>query len=85
MFNFRGVILGDYVLDPNSNPDCTRNTCAPKRIAKKIEKFIKHEQFSKKNNTDPLQYQNDIALIKLQHPVPLHNENPTISISSPGK
>ena len=69
--NFREVVLGDYVLDPNSDPDCTKNACAPKRIVKKIAKIIKHEQFSRKSNG---KYQNDIALIRLQEPIPLHNE-----------
>jgi len=77
------VILGDYVLDPNSDPDCTRNACAPKRLTKKIQKIIKHDQFAEKPGTNPQQYKNNIALIKLQDPAPLHNENPTISISSP--
>ena len=77
------MILGDYVLDPNSDPDCTRNACAPKRLTKKIQKIIKHDQFAEKPGTNPKQYRNNIALIKLQDPVPLLNENPTISISSP--
>ena len=72
------MILGDYVLDPNSDPDCTRNACAPKRLTKKIQKIIKHDQFAEKPGTNPKQYRNNIALIKLQDPVPLHNENPTI-------
>ena len=70
--------LGEYVMGENSDPDCTqRRVCAPKKITRKIDKIIIHEGFSAS------QRENDIALIRLEKPVPLHTESPTKSISSP--
>jgi len=69
------VILGDYVI--GTNPDCTRNTCAPSTVSRKVGKIIIHGQYSQSDK------KNDIALIRLEESIPLHNENPTVSIASP--
>ena len=53
---YREVILGDYVI--GTNPDCTRNTCAPRTVTRKVGKIIIHGQYSQSNK------KNDIALIR---------------------
>ena len=54
--SYREVILGDYVI--GTNPDCTRNTCAPSTVSRKVGKIIIHGQYSQSDK------KNDIALIR---------------------
>ena len=69
-------MLGEHVV--GRDPDCIRvngkKTCAPPKITRKVAKTIIHENY-KKNPPFP----NDIALIRLDEAVPLHQENPAIS------
>ena len=79
-FIFREVVLGEYIV--GRNPDCITiningkrtRTCAPSKITRKVAKTIIHEDYK----TEP-PFPNDIALIRLDEAVPLHQENPTIS------
>ena len=76
------MILGDH--DVRQDPDpkgCTTN-CFPRRIARKANKKIVHENYDR--NT----FKNDIALIRLDKPVPLYynankNESGVIPVCIP--
>ena len=69
-------MLGEYIV--GRDPDCIRvngkKTCAPPKISRKVAKTIVHEDYK----TNP-PFPNDIALIRLDEAVPLHQENPAIS------
>jgi hypothetical protein len=72
---FREVVLGEYQV--GRDPDCTgsrRQSCAPPKITRKVAKTIIHENYKK-----IAPFPNDIALIRLDQAVPLHQENPKIS------
>ena len=76
---FREVVLGE--LNVKTDPDCKLNDgtkCAPRKITRKItskDQIILHENYI--SGIDILK--NDIALIKLNEPVTLNDENATIS------
>ena len=71
-------MLGEYQV--GRDPDCTTNTrtrrqsCAPPKITRKVVKTIIHEDYKK-----VAPFPNDIALIRLDEAVPLHQENPKFS------
>ena len=72
---FREVVLGEYQV--GRDPDCTgirRQSCAPPKITRKVAKTIIHEDYKK-----VAPFPNDIALIRLDEAVPLHQENPKFS------
>ena len=72
---FREVVLGEYQV--GRDPDCTgirRQSCAPPKITRKVAKTIIHEGYK-----EIAPFPNDIALIRLDQAVPLHQENPKIS------
>ena len=77
---FREVVLGEYIV--GIDPDCPflngKRTCAPPKITRKVAKTIVHEDY--KPN---LPFPNDIALIRFDKAVPLHQENPTTSYVIP--
>jgi len=75
------VVLGEHVV--GKDPDCNRRntTCNPPVIRRKIDPqrdIIVHANYSKDDG-----YKHDIALIRLNDPVPLFQENPTISAANP--
>ena len=73
-------MLGELRLD--TDPDCTSDSrsgagrsCAPKKITREIktdDQIIVHENYVPGSQTQA----NDIALIRLNEPVPLYNDNP---------
>ena len=75
----REVVLGELTL--KTNPDCKKDDltkCAPRKITRKItskDQIILHENYI--HGIDILK--NDIALIKLNEPVTLYDEDPTNS------
>ena len=77
--NHREVVFGEHTV--GEDPDCNqRGNCANKKITRNItdpstQIFI-HENFSQKRNKE---YKKDIALIRLNEPVPLYSEDPAIS------
>ena len=72
-------MLGDHIL--RKDPDCQKNKfgdlCNPRKITKYVDKTIIHENYNPNNKT------NNIALIRLDERVPLHNEDPVHSIVAP--
>ena len=68
----------------DTDPDCTRNTkiCAPPKMVFNItsrDQIIIHEDYDPLSKTQT----NDIALIRLNKPVLLYNEDPKMSLVSP--
>ena len=58
----------------STDPDCNRKkNCAPKKITRTPKEIIIHENYGFKEGTGL--YQNDIALIRLNEPVPLSSED----------
>ena len=72
---FSEIVLGEHQI--STNPDCSNGNCNARVISRKVGKIIKHE------NYDPAKIKNDIALIRLDRPVPLYNENPKKSAAMP--
>ena len=68
-----------------TDPDCPRKKpgssgqCFPKKITRKVEKSIIHEDY-KTINGGPI---NDIALLRLAEPVPFYSTDPTLSGAEP--
>ena len=64
-------MLGEH--DTRTDPDCPKESqgtsCAPKKIIRKIAEVIKHENFGGNVNAPD----NDIALVRLNEPVPLYS------------
>ena len=77
---FREVVLGEYIV--GRDPDCPfingKRTCAASKITRKIAKTIIHEDYQ----TAP-PFPNDIALIRFDKAVPLHQESPMTSYVIP--
>ena len=76
LFNFREVVLGEHTL--GTDPDCEETDtgvqfCAPKTIKRKVAKSILHEDWN------PKTIENDIALLRLDQPVPLFSDDPKLS------
>jgi len=73
----REVILGEHTL--GTDPDCSDDdkNCSPKVIKRRVSKHIIHEDWNAAN------VENDIALLRLDQPVPLFNENPDESAVMP--
>ena len=76
LFNFREVVLGEHTL--GTDPDCEETDtgvsfCAPKIIKRKVAKSILHEDWN------PKTIENDIALLRLDQPVPLYSDDPKLS------
>ena len=76
LFNFREVVLGEHTL--GTDPDCEETKegvkfCAPNIIKRKVAKSILHEDWN------PKTIENDIALLRLDQPVPLYSEDPKLS------
>ena len=75
LFNFREVVLGEHTL--GTDPDCEESDglsfCAPKIIKRKVAKSILHEDWN------PKTIENDIALLRLDQPVPLYSDDPKLS------
>ena len=71
-FDFREVVLGEH--DVRQDPDpkgCEGDKCFPKKIVKKVSRIIKHKDYAgREPNTV-----NDIALIRLDEPVLLYQED----------
>ena len=77
--NYSEVVLGEN--DTTKNPDCTGGpikACAPVKITRKIAEVNKHENYTRGS-----QPKNDIALIRLDEPVPLFTEDPSKSLVLP--
>ena len=78
--HFREVELGEHKV--GINPDCSdQGFCAPEKITRCItnpeKQIIVHEGFNKRTGA------NDIALIRLNEPVPLFTEDPLHSSAEP--
>ena len=78
------VVLGEHTV--GTDPDCARKkgpggggNCFPNVITRNVEKIIIHEDY-KTEDGSPV---NDIALIRLDEPVLLYSEDPTLSEASP--
>jgi len=72
------VVLGELRID--TDPDCTNNgrSCAPRKITREIktdDQIIVHENYQPGSQTQV----NDIALIRLNEPVPLYDDDPKSS------
>ena len=70
--------MGEHTV--GRDPDCQgegNKECAPPLIKRKIAKTIPHENYIEKPST-----KNDIALIRLEKPVPLFIEDPSTSYAS---
>ncbi|CAB4060982.1 unnamed protein product [Lepeophtheirus salmonis] len=65
----RDIVLGDH--DVISDPDCTDKACAPKVQRFKAANVIVHEKWDRRKFTEG----NDIALIRLDKPAILANED----------
>ena len=79
---FSEVVLGEHVV--GTDPDCSRKTptfCNPKKITRIVD--IKKDVIVHENYATPKRYSNDIALIRINEAIPLHEEDPTISAVSP--
>ena len=85
---FREVVLGEHNIV--TNPDCgfpkcdcsVQGACAAPKITRKItspDQITVHEDF----NYGQTPLKNDIALIRLNEPVPIFKDNPAESIASP--
>ena len=79
-FLFSIIVLGDHKV--GENPDCQvfshasqKHHCAAPNIKKKITKTTVHENY----NPDDKISKYDIALIRLDSPIPLHSEDPKYS------
>ena len=79
-YHFRVIVLGDHKV--GENPDCealSRRShklhCVAPRIKKKIAKTIIHEKHNSDQKTSPF----DIALIRVDEPIPLYTEGPHLS------
>ena len=77
LFILREVVLGEHLVgrDPDSWYIDGKESYFPPKITRKIAKTIIHEDYS--TTTTP--FPNDIALIRLDEAVPLHQENPKFS------
>ena len=85
----REVVLGDHNIntDPDCNLsggrkkcDCSKHQCAPPKITRNItskDQIIVHEDY------DPIKVRNDIALVRLNEPVPLFKDDPQKSSAIP--
>ena len=85
----REVVFGEHNIV--TNPDCgfpkkcdcsVQGTCAAPKITRKItspDQITVHEDF----NYGQTPLKNDIALIRLNEPVPIFKDNPAESIASP--
>ena len=65
----------------NKDPDCYRSLCDPSVFRRNIDStrdIIVHEGYDEKQS-----YKHDIALIRINDPVPLFQENPQISAANP--
>ena len=79
-YHCREIVLGDHKV--GENPDCEAVSgrsrklhCVAPIIKKKIAKSIIHEKYSSDQKTSPY----DVALIRLDEPIPLHSEGPRFS------
>ena len=77
---FSHIIVGEHVL--GVDPDCTKvggfaKLCNPNKIKVNIANVTIHEDY------DPINNANDIALIRLDTLVPLHNEDASKSVIAP--
>ena len=79
-YHCREIILGDHKV--GENPDCEavglrghKLHCVAPTIKKNIAKSIIHEKYSSDQKTSPY----DVALIRLDEPVPLYTEDPRLS------
>ena len=68
-------MLGELRID--TDPDCTNNgrSCAPRKITREIktdDQIIVHENYQPGSQTQA----NDIALIRLNEPVTLYDDDP---------
>ena len=68
--------MGEHTL--GTDPDCEETQagakfCAPKIIKRKVAKSILHEDWN------PKTIENDIALLRLDQPVPLYSDDPKLS------
>ena len=75
LFCYREVVLGELRID--TDPDCTNDgrSCAPRKITREIktdDQIIVHENYQPGSQTQA----NDIALIRLNEPVPLYDDDP---------
>ena len=71
--------MGEHTLGKDmecvTSSETQETTCTTTVIKRQVEKMIIHEDFT--NST------NDIALIRLTEPIPLHSEDPNLSSVMP--
>ena len=79
-YHCREIVLGEHKI--GENPDCEAVSgrshklhCVAPIIRKKIAKSIIHEKYSSDQKTSPY----DVALIRLDEPIPLYTEGPRFS------
>ena len=75
-YHFSEVVLGEHTL--GTDPDCQdgeTNCDYPKIIKRKVTKQIIHEEWNAAN------VENDIALLRLDAPVPLYDDQDGAAVS----
>ena len=72
---FREIVFGEHTV--GTDPDCINGgLCSAKKITRKPDQIIIHEDYLYYGSTDGFYNLNDIALIRLNEPVPLYSEDP---------
>lgn len=70
------IVLGEH--NVKTDPDC--EDC-PGKITRKVGKITVHENYLNSEEVSAESYRNDIALIRLDEPVPLYSDAPEESIA----
>ena len=82
LYLYSEVVFGEHTL--GKEMDCVTSTdkqetvCTTTVIKRQVDKIIIHEDFNQDISNG-----NDIALIRLADPIPLHSENSTLSSVMP--
>ena len=72
---FREIVFGEHTV--GTDPDCINGgLCSAKKITRKPDQIIIHEDYLYYGSTDGFYNLNDIALIRLNESVPLYSEDP---------
>ena len=69
-FFFSELILGETKV--GSDPDCSGGNCLAPIIKRSVSKIVVHEDFE----TGQVKPKHDIALIRVNEPIPLFSEDP---------
>ena len=75
IYVFREIVFGEHTV--GTDPDCINGgLCSAKKITRKPDQIIIHEDYLYYGSTDGFYNLNDIALIRLNESVPLYSEDP---------